>query len=270
MADRYGFSTISCELAPDGVLSVLLNRPDARNALDTVMHHELTQLFARLHMDSEVKVVFFSSNGNDFTIGADFNVMESNNDGGYPDGHPGLMVESALIIHNMIAVRQPIVAAIKGYALGIGATLALFSDIVFMDDNGKIGDPHVKAGMVAGDGGAVIWPLLVGVHRAKEFLLTGNLMKAVDAERLGLINYALPVEEMMSKAMEMARSLAAGPSVAIQFNKRLVNKHVEAALGQVMDLSLALEALSIETSDHREAVSAFLGKRKPNFGSGGK
>jgi enoyl-CoA hydratase len=268
MADRYGCATISAELSGDGLLTVLLNRPEARNALDVVMHDELTTLFGRLAGDTEVKVVLISGRGSDFTVGADYKVMEANNErGGYPDGHPGLMIGSAAIIRNMLAVRQPIVAAVQGHALGIGATLALFSDIVFMADDAKIGDPHVKAGMVAGDGGAVIWPMLVGVHRAKEFLMTGNLLTAPDAERLGLINYAVPPEALMGRAMDMARALAAGPSVAVQFNKRLVNKELEARVNLVMDLSLAMEALSLETGDHREAVSAFLDKRRPVFGA---
>ena len=269
MADRYGFSTISCELAEDGILTLLLNRPDERNSLDIVMHDELTKVFSLLAEDLEVKVVLLSGAGDHFSVGADYKVMEDNNDaGGYPDGHPGLMIGSAAIIRHLMAVRQPIIAAVRGYALGIGATLALFSDIVLMSEEAKIGDPHVKAGMVAGDGGAVMWPLLVGVHRAKEFLMTGNFVSAPEAERLGLVNYCLPADELMPKALELARTLAAGPSVAIQFNKRLVNKTIESQVLLNFDLSLALEALTLESSDHREAVSAFLEKRKPTFGQG--
>jgi enoyl-CoA hydratase len=267
--DRYGLTTISNDLGDNGVLTATLNRPESRNALDVVMHDELTKLFGFLADDPEVKVVLLCGAGGNFSIGADYKVMESNNDaGGYPDGHPGLMIGSAAIIRNLMAVRQPIVAAVRGYALGIGATLALCADIVYAAVDSHIGDPHVKAGMVAGDGGAFLWPALVGTHRAKEYLMTGKLASGVEAERIGLVNYALPDDEVMPAALAMAIELASGPSVAIQFNKRLVNKDIEARINQVFDLSLALEALTLETTDHREAVSAFLQKRKPVFGQG--
>lgn len=269
MADRYGFSTISCELDESGLLTVLLNRPEQRNALDTVMHEELSQVFARIVDDRPIKAILLSGNGRDFTVGADFNVMQENIDaGGYPDGHPGLLIESAAIIRNIMAIRQPIVAAVNGNALGIGATLALFADIVYMADNAKIGDPHVKAGMVAGDGGAVIWPALLGVHRAKEYLMLGSMVTGPEAERIGLVNHCVPADELMDRARETALALANGPSIAIQFNKKLVNKELEARITQVMDLSLALEAITLSTGDYNEAIASFLEKRAPKFGPG--
>ena len=267
MADRYGFSTISCELDEAGLLTVLLNRPEQRNALDTVMHEELSQVFARIVDDRPIKAILLSGNGRDFTVGADFNVMQDNIDaGGYPDGHPGLLIESAAIIRNIMAIRQPIVAAVNGNALGIGATLALFADIVYMADDARIGDPHVKAGMVAGDGGAVIWPALLGVHRAKEFLMLGSMVPGPEAERIGLVNHCVPAAELMDRARETALALANGPSIAIQFNKKLVNKELEARITQVMDLSLALEAITLSTGDYNEAIASFLEKRPPRFG----
>src|SRR6185312_11524400 len=254
MADRYGFSTISTELDDEGVLTVMLNRPEQRNALDTVMHEELSQVFARIVDDREIRAVLLTGAGRDFTVGADFNVMQDNLDaGGYPDGHPGLLIESAAIIRNLMAIRPPIVAAVNGNAIGIGATLALFADIVYMADNARIGDPHAKAGMVAGDGGAVIWPARVGVHRAEEVLMLGSLVTAAEADRIGLINRAVAADEVLDVARKTARELANGPSIAIQFNKRLINKELEIRISQVMDLALALEALTLVTADYNEA-----------------
>lgn len=267
MADRYGFTTIATELDDDGLLSVTLNRPERRNSLDTVMHTELAELFVRVGSDREIRAILLTGAGRDFTVGADFNVMQENIDaGGYPDGHPGLMIESAAIIRSIMAVRPPIVAAVNGNALGIGATLALFSDLVFMADDARIGDPHVKAGMVAGDGGAVIWPALLGVHRAKEFLMLGTLVSGPDAERIGLVNHCVPAAELLDRAREAALALAQGPSIAIQFTKRLINKDLEARITQVMDLSLALEALTLDTADYNEAIASFLEKRPPTYG----
>jgi enoyl-CoA hydratase/carnithine racemase len=266
MPDRYGFQTIATEL--DGrILRVTLNRPDRLNALDIVMHDELGELYGKIERDEDVDVVVLTGAGKAFCVGADFSQMEENlARGGYEDGHPGLMTGSARMARSILAVRQPMIAAINGHAIGLGATLALFCDIVFMAEGARIGDPHVKAGIVAGDGGPVLWPMLVGANRAKEYLLTGDLLTAVEAERIGLVNHVVSAEELEDAAMAMAHKLAAGSQIAIRFNKRIVNKDLEDRVNRLYDLSLAMEGLTFYTADHREAVQAFLEKRDPVFG----
>jgi enoyl-CoA hydratase len=266
---EYQYETIKAETSGDNVLTVSLNRPEARNALTPLMHRELHKLFFELGEDEEIGAVVLTGAGDHFCVGADYKEMQALNEGGgHPDGHPGLLVESAAIIRHMLAVRPPIIAAVRGYALGIGATLALFCDMVYVGEGAHIGDPHSKVGMAAGDGGAIVWPALCGVLRAKEYLMTGNMVDGVEAERIGLANYVLPDDQVIETATEMARTLAAGPSIAIRFNKRLVNKELERRVLDVFDLSLALEAITIETSDHGEAVRSFLEKRPPKFGRG--
>ncbi len=265
MTDRYGLTTIATELH-DGVLVVTLNRPDKGNALDTVMHLELKVLYEKIVADEEINAVVLTGAGKYFSVGADFGVMDEN--AGYPDGHPGLLIESVGMARNILAVRPPMIAAINGDAIGIGATIALFCDVVYMADDARIGDPHVRAGMVSGDGGAVLWPILMGPNRAKEYLMTGDLVAAADADRLGLVNHVVPVEQLMDEAMAMAQRLPRGPAVAIRLNKRLVNKDLETRVAQLYDLSVAFEAISIETHDHREAVASFLEKRPADFRSG--
>ncbi len=266
MADHYGFTTLETTLT-DRVLRVAFNRPDRLNALNAVMHDELRQLFGRIERDTEVDVVVLTGNGSAFCVGADFDQMEENlARGGYEDGHPGLMTGSARMARSILAVRQPMVAAVNGHAIGLGATLALFCDIVFMAEGARIGDPHVKAGIVAGDGGPVLWPMLVGANRAKEYLMTGDLLTAAEAERIGLVNHVIAGDDLEEAAMAMARKLAAGPQIALRFNKRIVNKDLEDRVNRLYDLSLALEGLTFYTADHREAVQAFLDKRDPVFG----
>ena len=153
--------------------------------------------------------------------------------------------------------------------IGLGATLALFCDLVLVADHARIGDPHVSAGIVAGDGGAILWPLLLGPHRGKEVLLLGDLMTAADAERLGMVNAVHPASELADAAEKLARRLATGPRTAIEFNKRLANTDIVDRVNRLLDTSLALEALTFETADHREAVQAFLEKRAPVFGKEG-
>jgi enoyl-CoA hydratase len=268
MADRYGLETIKTEMVDD-VLVVTLNRPEQRNALNPKMHLELHTLYENIVHDDEPNAMVLTGEGKYFCVGADFNDMDSNLDaGGYPDGHPGLLVESVGMARNILAVRIPMVAAVNGDAIGIGATISLFCDIVYMADSARIADPHVKGGMVAGDGGAVLWPLLMGPNRAKEFLMTGDLVTAPEADRLGLVNHVVAKESVFDEALAMAQRLAASPALPVRLNKRLVNKELEMRVTQLYDLSVAFEALSIESQDHREAVASFLEKRPPVFRSG--
>jgi enoyl-CoA hydratase len=165
----------------------------------------------------------------------------------------------------MLEVEQPIIAAVNGPATGLGATLALFSDVIFAADNAKIGDPHVRVGVVAGDGGAVIWPWLVGAARAKEFLMTGDIISAAEAERIGLINHVVPADQLMDKAMAFATRLANGPTKAIRWTKVSVNKILRDTANLVLDTSLALEKQCFSTEDHKEAIRSFVEKREPKF-----
>jgi enoyl-CoA hydratase len=266
MTDHYGFQTIATVL-DEGILRVTLNRPDRLNALDRAMHKELRSLYERIAHDGDVRVVVVTGAGRAFCVGADFATMQENlAAGGYPDGRPDMLSDGADIARGILRVRQPMIAMVNGHALGIGATLALFCDVVFMSSAARIGDPHVQAGLVAGDGGCVLWPMLLGINRAKEYLMTGDLLSAEDAERMGLVNHVVTPEELEGAAMAMARRLAAGPAHAIQFNKRLVNKMLEDQVSRLYDLALAFECVTFDTADHEEAVDAFLNKRTPTFG----
>lgn len=265
--DRYGFTHIATELRERGVLWITLDRPERRNAISPEMHDELAPLFRRLAEDREVRVAVLTGAGDKaFCVGADFGGMQDNADSGYADGFPELMIGSAALVRAQLAVPQPIVAAINGDAIGLGATMALFCDITLMAREARLADPHVNAGLVAGDGGAILWPMLMGLNRGKEFLLTGDNMDADEAHRLGLVNHLHPRAELAEAALAMADRLARGPQVAIQFNKRLANAELVDRVNRVIDASLAMEAITFGTADHREAVQAFIDKRTPEFG----
>ncbi len=270
MGDRYDFEFFRSELREPGILWITFDRPQRRNAITPAMHADLAPLFRRIAADREVRVAVITGAGEKaFSVGADFSSMQENLDrGGYEDGHPGLMHVSAGIVRSQLAIHQPIIAAINGDAIGLGATLALFCDFVLMADHARIGDPHVGAGIVAGDGGAILWPLLLGPHKGKEVLLLGDLMTAKDADRLGLVNSIHPAAELEAAVSRLAKRLAEGPRIAIEFNKRLANTDIVDRVNRLLDTSLAFEALTFETADHQEAVSAFLGKRAPRFGKG--
>jgi enoyl-CoA hydratase len=266
--DHYGFTTIATEL--DGpILRITLNRPDRLNSINAVMHEELRDLFGQLAGDTSYEVAVLTGSGRAFCAGGDFQQMEENNEGGgsgYDDGFSSLLVDSVAMAKNILAVRRPLIAAVNGDAIGLGATLALFCDVVFMADGARIGDPHAQAGLVAADGGVVLWPMLVGVNRAKEYLMTGDLLDAAEAERIGLINHVVPSSDLAAAADKMARRLARGAALAIRFNKRLVNKELEERVDRLYETALSMEAITFMSADHHEAVAAFSEGRRPEFG----
>ncbi len=263
MADYSRFKALIAE-REDKVLVLTLNRPDRLNAVDPPMHAELEEFFAQLATDKEVNAVVITGAGRAFCAGGDVKGMAA---------RTGSRMENALadgagarrLLSRLIEIQQPIIAAVNGDAIGLGATIALFCDVVIAAENARFADPHVKVGLVAGDGGAIIWPLLVGVNRAKELLITGDLVPAREAERIGLVNHVVPIEELLPRAKELAHRLANGPILAIKWTKASVNKLVRERLNNILSTSVALEELSMLTEDHKEASTAFAEKRPPKF-----
>ena len=263
MPDYTVYSDLTVEVA-DKVATVTLNRPDRLNAINFPgLHEELENVMLDLNADPEAHAIILTGAGRAFSAGGDIAGMKAraaNPDLRYlPTGY------GRRLILNMLEVQQPIIAALNGDAVGLGATLALFCDIIIAADTARVGDPHVRVGLVAGDGGAIIWPALIGVAKAKEFLMTGNLLSAEEAERIGLINKVVPADELMDSANQMASRLANGATLAIRWTKFSINKQLRIQMNQILDTSLALEALTFLSKDHMEAADAFLEKRRPNF-----
>jgi len=247
----------------DQVAIITLNRPEVRNAFNGDLAREMDEAFKEVAQDDDVNAIVLTGAGSVFSAGGDIKAMGASST--QPLTAPLGLPMARRHIDTILGVEQPIIAALNGDAIGMGATVALFCDVVLASEKARIGDPHVRMGLVAGDGAAAIWPLLVGVNKAKEMLLTGDLISALEAERLGLLNRILPQEEVMPAAMELARRLAQGPSKAIRWTKLCINKRLREDINLVLDASLALEGLSAATEDHREAVLAFLEKRAPQF-----
>jgi enoyl-CoA hydratase/carnithine racemase len=170
-------------------------------------------------------------------------------------------------VTRQLELDKPIIAAINGDAIGLAATHALLSDITVMAEDARIGDTHVsRVGLVAGDGGTVIWPLLVGINKAKEFLMRGTLLSGKEAERIGLVNYVVPRAEVLTKAREIALELANGPTWAIRWTKLSINQILKERVNMMLEASMALEQVTFATADHKEATLSFKEKRKPKFG----
>lgn len=244
------------------VLQLQLNRPEL-NAANAQMERELTSFFRDVNRDPEVRAVVMSGTGKAFSAGGDFSYMRDlmENPAHAWDG----IQQGKQVIFSMLDCIKPVVAKINGHAIGFGATLALFADVSFAAEHVKIADPHVAIGFVAGDGGAVIWPQLVGYNRAKEYLFTGEPLLASEAARIGLINHAVPAESLDAAVARYVEKVVSMPARAVQWTKASVNIGLKQLAHSVMDASLAYEVLSNSTHDHREALAALAEKRKPQF-----
>jgi enoyl-CoA hydratase len=259
---RYeGYDAIRFERLGDVLRVTLANPRNGLNAVDAEMHAELVRLFDELRGEREARAVVLTGSGRAFSAGGDFGWMS----GIRPADFAEMRREGKQIVWSLLDVELPIVAAVNGPAVGLGATLALLCDVIFMADTAKLADPHVQVGIVAGDGGAVAWPLAVGPVLAKRYLLTGDALSAEEAQRLGLITHAVPAGDLQAEALAFAERLAAGAPLAVRYTKLAINQLVKQALTTAFDYSTALEVLTFASDDHREALRALSAKEAPRF-----
>lgn len=256
------FSTIDFER--DGhVLIVTVDHPSSPiNAVDGALHEDLTQLFPRLQAEREARAVLLTGRGKAFSAGGDFGWFPTFQD---PGARNELRMDAKHMIWDLLDVHLPIVAAVNGHAMGLGASLALLSDVVFVAESARIGDPHVSVGLVAGDGGTIAWPLALGPMLAKRFLLTGDPVSSAEAVQLGLAYRAVADDELHAEALAFAHRLAAGAPLAVQFTKQAVNAWIKATAAIPFDLAQALEMQTFVSADHPEALAAMRDKREPRF-----
>jgi enoyl-CoA hydratase len=247
----------------DSILRVTLDHPgNELNAVDGLLHGELARLFRELKQEDRARAVVLTARGRTFSAGGSFDWFPSLQDFNALDH---LRREAKQLIWDLLDVEIPIVAAVNGPAVGLGASLVLLCDVIFMADAATLADPHVRVGIAAGDGGALIWPLVLGPARAKQYLLTGDALSASEAERLGLVNAVVPAGELQDTALAFAQRLAAGAPLAIRYTKQAINAGIKAAAITAFDLSTALEITTLRSEDHREALAAMREKRPPSF-----
>jgi len=250
----------------DRIATVSINRPEARNAISRDVHGELDHIWLELSSDPDVHVIILTGEGHAFSAGGDLKGLAAR--AGTEDGAQFALALPGIgrrLLNNILDVQKPIIAAVNGDAIGLGATLALVCDISIMALEARIGDPHVRVGVSAGDGGAIIWPLLVGPARAKEYLMRGLLATGAEAAHMNLVNHAVPATEVLPMALKIAEELVQLPPWAVRFTKATINIAVRQQLNLYMDASLAYEALTMNTNDFGEGTRAFLERRNPKF-----
>jgi enoyl-CoA hydratase len=247
----------------DRVLTIALNRPDRLNAINGVLHDDLSRIFDELNRDRSVDVAILTGEGRAFCAGGDADWLETLAED--PLGWELLSEETRRIVNGILECRQPVIAKLNGVAAGLGATIALYCDVIFASDRARIGDPHVKVGLVAGDGGSAIWPALIGYARAREYLYTGEFLSAEQAASIGLINRCVPHDELDAVVDAFADQLTSGAIRAIQWTKQAINAPLRETVASNLELSLALEAKSNLTQDHMEGINALRERRPAKF-----
>ena len=238
---------------------VELNRPEQLNAMSEELHAGLASVWDELPADEEARVVVLTGRGRAFSAGGNFDIMTRvQRDAAFREQQAD---EARRIITGLVRCPLPVIAAVNGPAVGLGCSLALLSDLVLMAEDAFVADPHVQVGLVAGDGGAFVLPLLVGLTRAKELLFLGDRVSAGEAVRLGIANRAVPKDKLMDEAMDLAGRLARLPAQALRETKRAVNRHLEQALGTVMEPALLAERDTMHAPDHISAVKQIIASR---------
>lgn len=254
------YDQILIEKRPNGVAIATLNQPQKMNAIDPNMHLEVTSLARDVDEDPEVKVLVLTGAGRAFCAGGDFSPDRPRFSG------PRIWREARQLVDDFLDCEKPIITAMNGAAMGLGATIALLGDVIIAGRSAKIGDTHTKVGAGCGDGGQLYWPLLMGINRAKYYMMTGDVLTAEEAERLGLVNFVVDDDQLMTKALELADRLAAGPSLAISASKIGINKYTKFVSNLVLPLTLSLQRANLYNSeDAAEAMAAFRAKRPPKF-----
>jgi enoyl-CoA hydratase len=260
--DYSSYDHLLFERREHGVLLITMNRPEVYNAADEAMHSQLATLWTDVARDDETRIAVITGAGKAFSAGGDL-AMVQRMAGDY-DRTTRMLSEMSDLVYNMASCDKPIISAINGVAVGAGLVVGLLADISICAEDARLGDGHVKLGAAAGDHAAIIWPLLCGMAKARYYLLTGEMVNGVEAERIGLVSKVLPRTEVLDEALRLADMLATGSQLAIRLTKRAMNSWLRTA-GPIFDQSAAYEMLTFMGPDLAEGAAALREKRPPKF-----
>lgn len=238
---------------------VTMNRPQQLNALSFGLVKDLSLALDALDQDDGVRVIILTGGEKVFAAGADIKEMAALG----PFDEP--VLQRLAFRDRINEISKPIIAAVSGFALGGGCELAMSCDIIIASENARFGQPEVNLGIIPGSGGTQRLTHLLGKHRAMELILTGDFLSAVDAERFGLVNRVVPAELLLEEAKNVAGKIAAKPPLAIRAAKQAVLKAANAPLDEGLDFERKSFYLLLSSEDRKEAMTAFLEKRKPDL-----
>jgi len=240
----------------DRIVFIEMNRPERMNACDAKEHEEFPRILRDIAGDPDVLVAVLHGAGRAFSVGATYEWMEDLT----RDRELLLELQGQVreLVHAHIQNDKPIVAAVNGFATGSGLMFALLSDYILVEEHARIADGHIQAALAAGDGGTMIWPLTVGITRAKRYLMTGDWIGAVEAERIGLVTEVVPSGASLERATAVAERFRGMPQLAVRSTKRSINQWLALGASTSFELSAALEMQTFDTGGEevREAVAA--------------
>lgn len=241
----------------EGIAILTFNRPDAMNALNNQTRAEFGQVMQELADDDEIRVIILTGAGKAFVAGSD--IKEFNQ-------------TTPFAAHNIKRLGQicesmpkPVIAAVNGFCLGGGCEIAMGCDIIIASEKAKFGQTEANVGVIPGGGGTQRLPRLIGVCRAKELIFTGNIIRADEADRIGLVNRVVPLEELMPAAREMAKQIATKSPAVLKLAKEAINRGMNTTLESGLAYERELYSLSLSLEDKTEGVTAFIEKRNPVF-----
>lgn len=245
----------------DGVATITLNRPDARNAWTSSMVVTMQEILDRAEADAEVRVVILTGAGKSFCAGGDLRAMKERS-GMFEGDTVGLRQQYMRGLQNvtrrMDFFEKPIIAAINGAAVGAGLDLALMCDIRIASQRAKLGSTFAAVGLIPGDGGAYLLTRAVGFSRAVELILTARLVENEEALQLNLIHEAVPADDVIARAHEVASMIKRHPAPAIKMAKAALYRTYHQDLETALQLTAAFQSITQHTDDHIEAVERML------------
>lgn len=244
--------------AVGAVRVVTLNRPEKLNAINPDLHSALTNVWRHLAADDSARAVLLTGAGRAFSAGGEMELFVQLQTDHAARRH--MIDEAQTLVHEMLHFPLPVVTAVNGAAVGLGASIAVLSDMVFLGESAYMADPHVAVGLTAGDGGPLTWPFLTSLLRVKEFLFTGDRIPAEQAVALGLANRMVPDDELRAQALAFAERLAALPPQALRTTKKAVNLHIARAASGLLDYAFASEYQSFDTPEHSRIVEKFVSR----------
>lgn len=261
--DQTAYTALRFHRPTEGVLDVVISNPERLNSVDLAGHRELAYVWREIAADDSVRAVLLRGEGKAFSAGGDFEMLDAIMSD--PATQVRVMQEARDLVLNIVDCPTPIVSAINGVAVGAGLAAALLADIPIAGRSARILDGHVRIGVAAGDHAVLIWPLLMGMAKAKYYLLTNEPLSGEEAERIGLVAKVVDDDALYDTALEVAAGLAASSVTAVRWTKHTLNHWLRTAT-PAFDASLALEFLGWRLPDAAEGVAAVKEKRAPQFG----
>jgi 2-(1,2-epoxy-1,2-dihydrophenyl)acetyl-CoA isomerase len=252
----------------DGVGTVTLNRPEKKNAINGPMWRELIDVFEEVADTPSDRVLVITGAGDGFCSGADLSPGDNpdlaTQDGGIGSTFREMRVvgRAALRLHQL---PQPSIAAVNGVAAGAGLNLALGCDLIVASERARFSEIFSKRGLNVDFGGSWLLPRLVGLHKAKELVFFADIIDAVEAERIGIVNRVVPADDLAKVAGELATRLAALPPIQLSISKKLLNQSFSVSMADALEFEDTAQAMNFASKDTSEAMLAFLQKREPKF-----